>query len=396
MHSSTSQRAHNLDAMTKPAGRKRNANNIDDFNIDPTTLVHERRIPTGTVKGNKKAPVTQDTAGIDDDFDIDPTIPNHEKRILPTGTGKGTRPPFLQGTGGKANQLPPPRHERVMEAPPNPPGPRYNNGNAGVPHLIDLQSTNGGAAVVTQTMVSNNEDMTLSVSTRGLQLIVRDLVKEKLFRRLKFFDKSKHGSYSTRTSTVCGMLIKYGNISSVAADHKWWDKMRSPVMRTHTDHRNNCIKAMRLRFRGKYKWKWNVMCYIVQLTQYLHVSAECLIPNRSAEDAYHKTLNGGFNVPYMLEMRKNMVHYVQLIDAYAPCVVSSRAWNNEANMAAYCGSNDRLFERHVLSISDEAFMLVVLVNYSTRWQAEYEHDIKKVSAKDDICDKCTKQITPNR
>ena len=71
-------------------------------------------------------------------------------------------------------------------------------------------------------------------------------------------------------------------------------------------------------------------------------------------------------MPYMLEMRKNMVHYVQLIDAYAPCVVSSRAWNNEANMAAYCGSNNRLFEQHVLSISDEAFMLVVLVNYSTR------------------------------
>ena len=147
-----------------------------------------------------------------------------------------------------------------MEAPPNLPGPRHNNGNAGVPHLIDLQSTNGGA-VVTQTMVSNNEDsMTFRVSTRGLQLIVRDLVKEKLFRRLKFFDKSKHGSYSTRTSTVCGMLIKYGNISSVAADHKWWDKMRSPVMRTHTDHRNNCIKAMRLRFRGKSKLQKGMMC----------------------------------------------------------------------------------------------------------------------------------------
>ncbi len=39
----------------------------------------------------------------------------------------------------------------------------------------------------------------------------------------------------------------------------------------------------------------------------------------------------------MLEMRKNMVYYVQLIDFYAPCVVSKRAWNDEANMAAYYG-----------------------------------------------------------
>jgi hypothetical protein len=106
--------------------------------------------------------------------------------------------------------------------------------------------------------------------------------------------------------------------------------------------------------------------------------AECLIPNFNADNAYHKTLHGGFNVPYMLEMRTNMVHYVQLIDLYAPCVVSKRAWNNEANMAAYCGSSNRLFERFVLSISDEAFLLVVLDNYSARWQAEYANDIKKV------------------
>jgi hypothetical protein len=69
----------------------------------------------------------------------------------------------------------------------------------------------------------------------------------------------------------------------------------------------------------------------------------------------------------MLEMRKNMVHCVQLIYLYAPCVVSKRASNNEANMAAYCGSSNRFFERFVLSISDKAFLLVVLDNYSACW-----------------------------
>ena len=107
------------------------------------------------------------------------------------------------------------------------------------------------------------------------------------------------------------------------------------------------------------------------------LSAECLIPNCNADDTYHKTMHGGFNVPYMLQMRKNMVHYVQSIDLYAPCVVSKHAWNNEANMAAYCGASNRLFERFVLSISDEAFLLAVLDNYSARWQAE-ANDIKEV------------------
>jgi hypothetical protein len=81
----------------------------------------------------------------------------------------------------------------------------------------------------------------------------------------------------------------------------------------------------------------------------------------------------------MLEMRKNMVHYIQLNDLYAPCVVSKCAWNNEANMAACCGSSNRLFERFVLSISDEAFLLVVLDNYSACWQAEYANNIKNAN-----------------
>ncbi len=70
------------------------------------------------------------------------------------------------------------------------------------------------------------------------------------FCKLNFFDKGKHGSYSTKPNTVCAILIKLGNISAVEADHKWWDTTRSTVMRMHTDHRNNCVKAMRLRFRG--------------------------------------------------------------------------------------------------------------------------------------------------
>jgi hypothetical protein len=80
----------------------------------------------------------------------------------------------------------------------------------------------------------------------------------------------------------------------------------------------------------------------------------------------------------MLEMRKNMVHYVELIDLFAPCVVSKRAWNNEADMAAYYGFSNCLFECFVLSISDESFLLVVLDNYSVHWQAEYTNNIKKV------------------
>jgi hypothetical protein len=61
-----------------------------------------------------------------------------------------------------------------------------------IPQIVNLQSKHG--VLGTHTMVSKTENMTLSVSTQGLHLIVRNIVKEKLFHKLKSFDKRKHGS----------------------------------------------------------------------------------------------------------------------------------------------------------------------------------------------------------
>ena len=47
-------------------------------------------------------------------------------------------------------------------------------------------------------------------------------------------------------------------------------------------------------------------------------------------------------------------------------------------MADYCGANANIFECKVLSISNEAFLLVVLINYSSGWHSEYANDINKV------------------
>ena len=107
------------------------------------------------------------------------------------------------------------------------------------------------------------------------------------------------------------------------------------------------------------------------------MNAKSHIPNRNADNAYHKTLHGGLNIPYMLKMHKNVVLYIQLIDLYAPCLVSKHAWNNKANKAAYCGSNNCFLERIVQSNSNKAFLLVMLHNYSARWQAEYANNIEK-------------------
>lgn len=97
-------------------------------------------------------------------------------------------------------------------------------------------------------------DMTLSVSTDGLRLIVRNCIKKELFKKMKFFHEEIHGAYNTDPDSVCGLVMQFCNISSVATEPSWWFDMKPIIKRTHTDHRNNCIKSMRLRFRGKYQY----------------------------------------------------------------------------------------------------------------------------------------------
>jgi hypothetical protein len=113
------------------------------------------------------------------------------------------------------------------------------------PSSIRVETTSNRPA----TLIEGGE-MTLSVSLNGLRGMVRGVVKTRLFPKVKFLIKEKHGMYAHRQETVCGMVMKHCNISAVDTTSEWWNELRPTIFRTHTDHRNNCIKAIRLRYRG--------------------------------------------------------------------------------------------------------------------------------------------------
>jgi hypothetical protein len=48
-------------------------------------------------------------------------------------------------------------------------------------------------------------------------------------------------------------------------------------------------------------------------------------------------------------------------------------------MMRYCRGNAALFNEFVLSISDEAFLLLVLLNYTATWMSEMTNEQAKVS-----------------
>jgi hypothetical protein len=95
-------------------------------------------------------------------------------------------------------------------------------------------------------------DMTMKVSTYGRRVIVRGVVKRVLFRLVKFFNRDVHGQFDLQPASVCGLIIRHANIPPAEATALWWAQTRKLIVQTHTNHRNNVIKTMRLRFRGEY------------------------------------------------------------------------------------------------------------------------------------------------
>ena len=84
------------------------------------------------------------------------------------------------------------------------------------------------------------------------------------------------------------------------------------------------------------------------------------------------------DIDALLMMRSSIVTYVHIIDIYAPCIVRSNVWNREEHMKQYCGDNLQNFQDYILSVSDKAFLLLVLVNYTATWYAEIQAEHTKV------------------
>ena len=81
----------------------------------------------------------------------------------------------------------------------------------------------------------------------------------------------------------------------------------------------------------------------------------------------------------LLQLRENQVHYVPCLDTYSACIISNKIWNDDQLMEKFCGSDQVAFYEQILTISDEAFLLLVLINSAARWKAEISLEHKKVS-----------------
>ena len=112
-------------------------------------------------------------------------------------------------------------------------------------------------------ITQNCVDMSMSITSTGMRAIIKECVKNKLFRCVKFFDCEKHGFYSENLNTACGLVIKFCHIAPTSQTQAlaWWREVRPLVIKTISDHRNNCIKSMRTVFGRKYLLVWINMVF---------------------------------------------------------------------------------------------------------------------------------------
>lgn len=118
---------------------------------------------------------------------------------------------------------------------------------------LSLTAGNPSYNGATDLKAAKSINMTMQTSDESWRGHSRTFVKRTLFKSVKFWDTRSHGGFSLDPRTVCGMMAAQFNFGPQVDQNQWWLTCIPWIMRMLTDHRNNCIKAMRKKYKGEYQ-----------------------------------------------------------------------------------------------------------------------------------------------
>jgi hypothetical protein len=134
-----------------------------------------------------------------------------------------------------------------------------------LPSSVQFDNNSDGENLLKPKVSLASCDMTLSMSTKQIKVLVTSCVKQQLFQRVKFFDDDLHGQFDHNPDSMSGMVRKYCLVSAIETNLNWWYEMRRKIKRTLGNHRNNCIQSMRSHFCGKLYQRLGQKQYIALL-----------------------------------------------------------------------------------------------------------------------------------
>ena len=120
-----------------------------------------------------------------------------------------------------------------------------------LPLSVQFYNNSDGANLLKPTVSLASCDMTLSMSTKQLKVLVTGCVKQQLLWRVKFFDDDLHRRFDHHPDSVCVMVSKYCNVSAIETNLNWWYETCGKIKRTLGNHHHDCIKVMCSCFHGE-------------------------------------------------------------------------------------------------------------------------------------------------
>jgi hypothetical protein len=118
-----------------------------------------------------------------------------------------------------------------------------------LPSTIKVKKSSDSHVTSSIPGLSSLMDMSMTeISEENQLLMVKGCIKKHVFSIWKFYQKDFHAHFSEDEKTMCGFIMKHTNIRG---SQNWWFGMRRIVVKTHTDLRNNAIKNMQMKFKGK-------------------------------------------------------------------------------------------------------------------------------------------------
>lgn len=189
-------------------------------------------------------------------------------------------------------------------------------------------------------------DMRLTMDHDSHKCVIKMVVKSKLFPFVKFITEGTTDMQYSETEGICAFLLRHCNVAGNS--RMWWQTYNRLVRRVVNDHRNNKIKCIQNAYYGTYN------CFKMLTTS-------MIIPNPYTSAALRQNDSPTLDVAScVVSMRSKPNDYESLWLVFGPTVIGTSEWRDHADKCAMTV---------LLSVSDEAFLLLVLDNYHSRWDA---------------------------
>jgi len=136
-----------------------------------------------------------------------------------------------------------------------------------------------------------------------------------------------------------------------------WIANKKQIWKNHTMHHNNTIKNIHNKFKGMNPVSF--CCVNETILTKCFVKEIMLNPQKA--DLF-------LDLDQVLKLRRNATFYINFLDLFAHCIVPVQSWKQFRVEFGVSGSPE-LFN-NIFTISDEAFLLVVLLSNETKWKSE--------------------------